>query len=92
MAQVLFCLVILMNIGTLLIPLTSPTRGHAVWGWLVNALAAGALSGLIAECYPSWEEPQWHRGNPWILAAWLLLIIGFIVAIRKPRKRNASVA
>jgi hypothetical protein len=92
MATAIFGLVILSEIGILLIPLTSQTRGRAVWGWLVNTLTAGALSGFITEYFPSWKEPQWHTGWTWALIAWALFIFGFIVAIRKPRKRNVHVA
>ncbi|MDN5274444.1 MAG: hypothetical protein JWP06_345 [Candidatus Saccharibacteria bacterium] len=92
MATAIFCLVILSEIGMLLIPLTSATRGRAVWGWLANLLGAGAFFTLITEYYPSWEEPQWHAGTAWALITWALCLAGLIVAIRKPRKRNAPVA
>lgn len=92
MAQVLFCLIVLFEVGMVLIPLTSATRGRAVWGWFSNFLGIGALSHLIEMNYPSWAEPRWHQGNLWALIAWLLFIVGFIVAICKPLKRNLPVA
>lgn len=88
MVHVLFVLNVLATVGTLLLPIASPTRGRAVWSWLTNLLAGGAISLVIDEHYPSWEEPAWHTGTIWALIAWAFLIVGFIVAVRKPRKNS----
>lgn len=92
MAQVLFSLNILCTIGMLVVPITSAARGSAVYGWLSQLGGSAGFSILIGEYFPSWEEPQWHSGIIWALASWALFITGFIVAIRKPRKRNTTVA
>jgi hypothetical protein len=92
MVQVLFVLNVLAVIGTLLIPLSSSTRGRAVWGWLGSLVAAVVLLSLIEAYYPSWVEPHWHAGIIWSLTSWALLIVGLIVAVRKPRKHNTPVA
>lgn len=92
MAQLLFCLSILATIGTLLLPTMAASRGQAVWSWVSNLLAGGAIDLLIKEYYPSWVEPQWRSGIVWSLIAWTFLIGGLFIALRKPRKRNLPVA
>jgi hypothetical protein len=92
MAQVLFYLNVLCVIGMLVIPATSPSKGDAVLGWFTQLIAAVWFSYVRDEYFPSWGEPRWHSGIVWPLASWAFLIIGFVVAIRKPRKRNTTVA
>lgn len=92
MVQVLFGLSILTNIGMLLLPISSVSRGKAVWSWASNWFAGGAIVFLIEERYPSWKEPQWHSGIIWFLVSWALFITGFVVAVRKPRKRDVPAA
>jgi hypothetical protein len=92
MPQVLFYLNILAVIGTLVMPLTAPTRGRALYDWFVQLLAASMLSYLIETYYPSWEEPHWHTGIVWAIIAWMLVTLGLAIAINKPRKRTAPVA
>lgn len=92
MAQVLFYLSVVSVVGMLIAPLASQTRGHAVWSWFINFWAAGGFIYTLNAKYPSWEEPDWHSGVVWPLIGWTLFIIGFVVAIRKPRKRNTTVA
>lgn len=86
MAHVLFALNLLAALGVLLCPLLAPTRGRAISDWTANLLGGGAIRLMIDEYYPSWQEPAWHTSLAWALVAWALLIAGFIVAIRKPRK------
>ncbi len=92
MADLLFWLAILSAVGMLVIPLSHPSRGAAVFGWFIQWLAAGVFKGLRREYFPSWQEPEWSYGLVWVLATWLFFIVGFIIAIRKPRKRDIIVA
>lgn len=92
MAQVLFSLSVLCVIGMLFMPASSSTRGKAIYGWLTQLGGAAGFTMLLEAKFPAWEEPQWHAGILWSLASWTLFIAGFIVAIRKPRKRDDVVA
>jgi hypothetical protein len=92
MAQVLFWLGVVSEVGVLLLPVIAHNKGSALFGWLGNFFGAGVFTYARYDRYPSWAEPQWHNSNAWALIAWSLFIIGFIVAIRKPWKRNIHVA
>lgn len=92
MVQILFGLSVLAAVGMLLLPISSASRGRAVWSWAICLLVGGMIGLVIYVRYPSWVEPQWHSGIVWFLIAWTLVIVGFIVAVRKPLKRNVPAA
>jgi len=79
-------------IGMVIMPLTAPTRGRAIYDWFVWVMATSLNSYLIEVYYPSWEAPSWRTGAAWTMLAWAICILGLVIAIRKPRKKKTPVA
>jgi hypothetical protein len=92
MPDVLFTLIVLTMVGTLLCPLVFTTRGRAIWGWVSNFMTGGMIRLLIQEHYPAWAEPAWYTGLAGATLAWMFVIVGLVIALRRPRKRIAHAA
>jgi hypothetical protein len=92
MPDILFWLSMLSTVGMVVIPLSHKTKGAAVWGWLTQLLASGMFTAIRMQLYPDWQKPEWSMTLIWALISWAILIIGFVIAIRKPRKKRNPVA
>ena len=92
MADVLFWLSIVSAVGMVLIPLSYKTRGRAALGWFFQWFAAGYFAYAYTSWFPEWVKPDWANGWVWAVLTWLFFIVGFIIAIRKPRKQPTPVA
>lgn len=93
MAQAIFWFGVINVFMMVGFPLTDETRLKAVFGWLGGLCGASLCQILLSEQFPSFDEPAWTRSLWWWAVSWIVCITGFIVAIRKPRKRDhANVA
>ena len=92
MATLLFCLQIIATIGLVFIPLTNKTRGMAVLGWFGEWFAIGGFKYCRTEWFPQWQQPAWSTSPIWMFVTLTLIVLGLIIALMKPRKRNTKVA
>ena len=92
LADVLFWLTVVSTIAMLALPPLRKTRGEAVVTYFSQLGGAVAFTLFRTQLFPSWDKPDWSNGLVWSLASWTFLVLGFIFAIRKPRKQRNTVA
>jgi len=92
MAIVLFWWGVINYPGMVILPLVvSKTRGQALLTYLSAMIGGGGMSALaIKRWYPQFQPPCWADSWGWTIFGWLCVIIGIVVVVKKPIKKQAA--
>ena len=94
MSEVLFAMVILGYAMMLIGPLASKSLGKALYMWFSGFMGVGACMYFATHnpFSPAWQAPGWYSNNTVAIISWSIVVVGLIVAIRKPRKKTLQSA
>jgi hypothetical protein len=93
-ATVLFWWGVINYPGMVLLPLVNDkTRGRALLSY-ISAMIGGVGMSAIAlhEWFPQFQPPSWTDTWGWVVFGWLCVIIGIVVVIKKPTKKQLNAA
>ncbi len=90
---VFWFIVYLINVvAAVVVPARMKGREAAIVSWLFMLLIVALFPLYLRVNYPQWEGPGWYSHSAWMIVPCVMLAIGFIIAIRRPRKRDLPVA